>query len=187
MPDSQRYIMTMPSEIELLANLQLHSKVIQDAVLNAENYVWIATANLKDMHIKKGKGFRPILEAFNHMAEKGVTFRVIHSDMPSRFFQKTLERFPLLTSKAMELQICPRSHWKMVIVDGQFAYMGSANFTGAGLGAKGENKRNLEVGITSMNKYFVIKLQDLFDNFWIGSFCRNCGLRDKCPDPIDED
>ena len=179
--------MTIPSEIELVTNFQLHHMVIQNAVLNADNYVWIATANLKDMHIKTGTGFKPILNAFNHMAEKGITFRIIHSDMPSRLFQKTLERFPLLTSKAMELQICPRSHWKMVIVDGHFAYMGSANFTGAGLGAKSENKRNLEVGITSEDRDLVRKLRDLFDDFWIGSYCHNCGLRNKCPDPISED
>ena len=42
----------------------------------------------------------------------------------------------------MELQICPRCHWKMVIVDGRLGYTGSANFTGAGLGAK---KRLLDV------------------------------------------
>lgn len=75
----------------------------------------------------------------------------------------------------------------MVIVDGQFAYLGSANFTGAGLGAKKENTRNLELGVVSEDENLVKKLEALFDTFWIGSYCRDCGLREHCPDPIGED
>jgi phosphatidylserine/phosphatidylglycerophosphate/cardiolipin synthase-like enzyme len=75
----------------------------------------------------------------------------------------------------------------MVIVDGLFAYLGSANFTGAGLGAKSEKTRNLEVGITSKDPELVKKLIDLFDTFWMGSHCHDCALRKDCPDPIGED
>ena len=92
------------------------------------------------MHIPGRPRFKPILEIFNQMAGWGVSFRIVHSDMPSRPFRATLERFSRLYSGALELQICPRCHWKMVIVDGLFGYLGSANFTGAGLGAKSEKK-----------------------------------------------
>ena len=179
--------MPFSADIELLTGLQLHRNVIQDAVLSAEQYVWIATANLKDMHIPSSHGYRPLLETFDHMAGRGVSFRVIHSALPSKPFRATLERFNRLTSGALELQICPRSHWKMVIVDGRFAYVGSANFTGAGLGAKSGKSRNLEVGITSNDSELVRKLIDLFDTFWIGSYCHDCALRKDCPDPIGED
>ena len=174
-------------DIELLTGEELHQKAIQEGVLGAENYVWIATANLKDMHIPMARGYKPILEVFNRMAGNGVSFRIIHSKLPSQPFRETLERFPRLTSRALELQICPRCHWKIIIVDGKFAYTGSANFTGAGLGAKGENRRNLELGITSEDPRFVERLGGLFDAFWIGSYCPMCAHRTDCPDPIGED
>ncbi len=174
------------SGIELLEGARLHTRVIQEAVLMAADYVWIATANLKDMHVPlAGKRYRPILEVFDRMAQRGVTFRIVHSDLPSRSFCKTLERFPRLTGGALELQICPRSHWKMVIVDGKKAYCGSANFTGAGLGAKGERRRNLELGLFSESPQWVQKLHSLFDGFWMGGYCAECAYREKCPDPIE--
>jgi phosphatidylserine/phosphatidylglycerophosphate/cardiolipin synthase-like enzyme len=179
--------MLINPEIELLTGMELHQKVIQEAVLHAENYVWIATANLKDMHITKARGYRPILEAFNEMAGQGIRFRIIHSDLPSRPFRRTLDRFPRLIEGALELQICRRSHWKMVIVDGRFIYLGSANFTGAGLGVKGEKKRNLELGITSGDPILVSRIMDVFDAFWIGTYCLDCSFRKGCADPITTD
>ncbi|MBW1809449.1 MAG: phospholipase [Deltaproteobacteria bacterium] len=174
------------STIELLTGSALHHKVIQQGVLLAEKFVWIATANLKDMHIAMARGrYKPILEAFDEMAERGISFRIVHSDIPSKPFRNTLERFARLTGGALELQTCPRSHWKMVIVDGKLAYCGSANFTGAGLGAKSEQRRNLELGFFSDQASFVNELTGLFDSFWMGKYCRDCGRKDLCPDPIE--
>lgn len=170
--------------MELLTDLELHQRVIHEAVLKAQKYVWIATANLKDMHVLKSRGIQPVLEVFDQMAEEGVTFRIVHSDLPSRSFRQTLERFPRLTAGSLELQICPRSHWKMVIVDGLSVYFGSANFTGAGLGAKNEHKRNLELGIFSTDPKWVNRLRALFDSFWMGMYCERCAHRKRCPDPI---
>jgi len=179
--------MAISPEIDLLTGWELYRQVIQEAVMNAASYVWIATANLKDMHIPKARGYRPILEAFNDMAGHGISFRIIHSDLPSRPFRRTLDRFPMLIEGALEMQICQRSHWKMIIVDGRFVYLGSANFTGAGLGAKGELKRNLELGITSRDSALVSRLIDLFDTFWIGTYCSDCAWRKNCADPIKAD
>ena len=111
-------------------------------------------------------------------------FRIVHSALPSRPFRRTLESYPRLTGGALELQVCPRSHMKIVIVDGAFAYCGSANFTGAGLGVKSEHKRNLEVGVVSSDPAWVAELEALFDRFWIGDHCDDCRLRDECPDPV---
>jgi len=171
--------------IQLLTLEDLHEEVIQQGLLQATRTVWIATANLKDMHIPAVRRYEPILAEFDRMAADGVRFRIIHSDRPSQPFRDTLEQYPRLTSSAMELQVCPRSHWKMVIVDGRFAYLGSANFTGAGLGAKSQHRRNLELGVASRDPAFVGQLAALFDAFWIGEHCRECSYRTRCPDPID--
>jgi phosphatidylserine/phosphatidylglycerophosphate/cardiolipin synthase-like enzyme len=172
-------------DIELLKGTALHTRVIQEAVLSAQRYVWIATANLKDVQVAMARGrFQPLLAVFDRLARSGVTFRVIHSEIPSRSFRKTLERFPLLTGGSLELQICPRSHWKMVIVDGVYSYCGSANFTGAGLGAKADNRRNFELGVVTKDPSWVSTLQEWFDLFWLGSECTRCAYRKTCPDPI---
>jgi len=174
----------MEDSIQLLHNRELYTRVISQSVLSAEKFVWIATANLKDMHIEMARGYKPILEVFDESAKRGVMFRIIHSDLPSRPFRDTLEKLPRLSGQAMELQICPRSHWKMVIVDGKEAYFGSANFTGAGLGVKSEHRRNLEIGAMITDTQKVKVLMSLFDKFWMGDYCRDCAFRKKCPDPI---
>lgn len=172
------------AEVRILHGSELHEAVIEEHVLSARSTVWIATADLKDMHVKAGRRFKPILNVFDDMAARGVNFRIVHSALPSTYFRKTLEEFPRLTGEAMELQVCPRSHMKLVIVDGSFGYCGSANFTGAGLGAKSPRKRNLEVGVVSTDPGWVRQLIVLFDRFWIGEYCDECRLRDICPDPV---
>lgn len=170
--------------LEILVNEELHARVILQGVLRAERYVWIATANLKDMHVKVGRSFKPILDVFQEMANRGVSFRIIHCDLPSKKFRDTLERASVLTSGALELQICPRSHWKIAVVDGTRAYIGSANFTGAGLGPRSRGKRNMEIGIWTQERHLVQRIQSIFDEFWIGSHCIACSFRRSCPDPI---
>jgi phosphatidylserine/phosphatidylglycerophosphate/cardiolipin synthase-like enzyme len=174
----------LPAELRIVYGSELHETVIEGYVLNALSTVWIATADLKDMHVRAGRKFKPVIDVFDEMAARGVTFRIVHSGLPSRHFRRTLEEYPRLTGEAMELQVCPRSHMKLVIVDGRFGYLGSANFTGAGLGAKSPHKRNLEVGVVSEESRWVGELIRLFDRFWIGEFCDECRLRDICPDPV---
>ena len=171
-------------ETELLTGKALHDRVIVEGLLNARSHVWIATADLKDMHIKSGRRFVPILESLDDLVGRGVTFRIVHAALPSRPFRETLESYPRLTGGGLELQICPRSHWKILIVDHRFAYCGSANFTGAGLGARSERKRNLEIGVVSTDPAFIATLAEQFDAFWIGEHCDDCRLRERCPDPI---
>lgn len=170
---------------EIVSDKALHERVIVEQVLKATRTVWLATANLKDMHIARArKGYEPILSCFERMAGAGVQFRLVHSDLPSGPFRKTLESCPRLSGGSLELQLCPRSHWKFAIVDGGFAYLGSANFTGAGLGVKRQNRRNLELGVVTNDPQWVKHLETLFDAFWIGEYCADCAFQSRCPDPI---
>lgn len=169
---------------ELITGFDLHDRVILKEVLAARRTVWIATANLKDMQVAMARGFKPILEIFEQMTRSGVQFRIIHAETPSKPFRDTLERCHNLLSGGLELQICPRSHWKMVIVDSRFVYLGSANFTGAGLGAKQPRRRNMELGVITEEPSWLKYIEALFDDFWIGSYCRDCAFSDRCSDPI---
>ena len=70
------------------------------------------------------------------------------------------------------------------MIDGAWVYAGSANLTGAGLGAKGEGRRNFEVGFCSEDFEIVDRVKALFEAIWTGAECASCKLRSVCPDPI---
>jgi phosphatidylserine/phosphatidylglycerophosphate/cardiolipin synthase-like enzyme len=80
---------------------------------------------------------------------------------------------------------CPRVHLKMIAVDGAMLYLGSANFTGAGLGAKGDGRRNFEMGIMTDDDVLLDTTQARFERIWSGTECPACRLRDVCPHPLD--
>jgi phosphatidylserine/phosphatidylglycerophosphate/cardiolipin synthase-like enzyme len=86
-----------------------------------------------------------------------------------------------------EMRLCPRVHLKAVIVDGGFLYLGSANWTGAGLGAKGTGRRNFELGMVTDDALLLDDVQEIFDRIWRGAECAACKLRDVCPFPLDGD
>jgi phosphatidylserine/phosphatidylglycerophosphate/cardiolipin synthase-like enzyme len=84
----------------------------------------------------------------------------------------------------MERQLCPRIHFKHIIIDGSFAYSGSANLTGAGLGIKGENTRNFESGFVTTDQGLIKDIMNQFDDVWMGKFCKSCKRKEFCGDPI---
>ena len=69
------------SGIDLLSGADLHRAVIEEGVLEARSHVWIATADLKDMHVRRGRRFVPILDCFDDLAERGVSIRIVHASL----------------------------------------------------------------------------------------------------------
>ncbi|MFP4622343.1 MAG: phospholipase D family protein, partial [Bacteroidales bacterium] len=98
-------------------------------------------------------------------------------------FRNSFDKYPLLWDN-MERQLCPRVHFKHIIVDGQMAYTGSANLTGAGLGIKSLHTRNFESGIVTTDPELIEAIMDQFDRVWMGTYCINCKRRNVCSDPI---
>ena len=76
--------------------------------------------------------------------------------------------------------LCPRLHFKSVIVDGRFAYTGSANLTGAGMGAKSPRRRNFEAGIVTTDPGLVQQIMTPFDRLWMGEHCPACDRKTYC-------
>jgi phosphatidylserine/phosphatidylglycerophosphate/cardiolipin synthase-like enzyme len=75
-------------------------------------------------------------------------------------------------------------HLKTVIVDGALLYLGSANWTGAGLGAKGTGRRNFELGIVTDDGPMLDQIQALYEEIWSGGQCKGCKLKQECPGPL---
>jgi PLD-like domain len=150
-------------------------------VTEAVRYVWIATADIKDLYVKRGNRMVPFLSVLSHMIEQGISIRLIHAREPGPNFRKDFDRFPPLI-KALERMLCPRVRFKSVIVDGKKAYTGSANLTGAGMGAKSENRRNFESGILTDDPIVVNHIMNQFDQVWVGAHCDPCRRKQYCSD-----
>lgn len=169
---------------ELLDGDALYRTVIKDKLANAKESVWIATANVKAMMIERGGAFAPIVELFNDLAARGVELRLLHAEVPSRPFRRAFDKKRRLTAGGLALKICPRVHFKCVLVDNAWLYLGSANLTGAGLGAKHGDRRNFELGFVTEDFDTIDRVSALFDGIWRGDECRTCKLHGVCPDPI---
>jgi phosphatidylserine/phosphatidylglycerophosphate/cardiolipin synthase-like enzyme len=165
-----------------IQNEQLYDKVIEP-VARAKSFVWIGTADLKDLHVRQGGAIRSFLSILNDLAKKQVAIRLLHAREPGPNFRKSFDKHPLLWDH-MERQLCPRVHFKHIIIDGELAYSGSANLTGAGLGIKSNHTRNFESGIITTDPDLIDSIMNQFDEVWMGKHCKNCKRREFCPDPI---
>jgi phosphatidylserine/phosphatidylglycerophosphate/cardiolipin synthase-like enzyme len=174
-----------------------HYEEVMEAVLSARQSVWVATANLKDVMVedprlvpgrRRGRrgGYRSVLEVFAELADADVELRILHASMPSRAFRKSFDAQDSLVSGGLQMRMCPRVHLKTVVVDARLMYLGSANWTGAGLGVKGEGRRNFEMGILTDDDLMIDETQERFDRIWRGAECADCRLRDECEMPLDE-
>ncbi len=169
--------------IEFVKNRRIYEAVIQKLVPDAERFVWIATADIKDLHVDGNGRFRPFLGVLADLVAEGVEIRLLHAKEPGPNFRKDFDHYPGLID-GLERNICPRVHLKTVVVDGRMVYLGSANLTGAGMGAKSKDRRNFESGIVSDEPDIVSGVMEQFDEIWMGSCCDTCKRRDVCPDPI---
>ena len=194
--------MTLPTKRESIrrrANVTLivdrahYDEVVLGAIARARVSVWIGTANVKELHIEASPGTRAraqgryvsILQTFEGLVEKGVELRILHGALPSGPFRAELARRRSLAKGRLAMKRCPRVHLKLIAVDGRALYLGSANFTGAGLGAKGEGRRNFEMGILTDDDAMLDAAQERFDRIWTGKECGGCKLRSMCPRPLD--
>ncbi|HEX9619533.1 MAG TPA: phospholipase D family protein [Polyangiaceae bacterium] len=178
--------------VELVADRRHYDGVVLGAVCRAKLSVWIATANLKDVHIEAPIGtraraqgrYQSIIERFGELTRRGVEIRILHGAAPSRPYRQALAK-SRLRPPGFEMRECPRVHLKLAVVDGAYAYIGSANFTGAGIGARGDGRRNFELGVATDDDVLLDATQLRFDRIWSGRECGSCRLRARCPKPLD--
>ncbi len=174
------------SMTELIMNEAIYGRIVEEEIPAARKFLWIITADLKDMHVIRGKRSLPFLGVLAELVERGVAVRLIHAKEPGPMFRKDFDRYPaLIESDLFERALCPRVHTKAIIIDGKRAFITSANLTGAGLGAKHADKRNFEAGILTDEQKHIAPLMEWADGLFLGEYCARCRLRAVCPDPLD--
>lgn len=160
-----------------------HYKEVLSRVLSVKHSLWIGTADIKDLYVESGREKKPFLALLAQLIRKGVEVRLIHAKEPGPAFREDFDKYPVLYD-CLERVLCPRVHFKIFVFDCKEVYIGSANLTGAGIGMKGEDKRNFEAGILTDDPVIVEQAMNQFDDVWIGRFCKKCKRKDFCLDPI---
>ena len=179
------YFFQMTAAHELLFNEEIHERVVRELIPSARELIWIATADIKDMYVKRGRRFAPFLQVLAEKVEEGVQIRLLHAKEPGPRFREDFDKFPaLLHEELFERVLCPRLHSKIVVVDARAAFVGSPNLTGAGLGPKSPHRRNFEAGVLTTVPADVNRAMAHIDDIFFGNRCAACQRRNVCPDPI---
>lgn len=169
--------------IQYIADIDHYSHVIAQ-IPKVKRLLWIATADLKDLYVeKKDKSVVPLLQVLNDLVKKGVEVRLLHAKEPGQPFREDFDKYPALWG-GMERRLCPRVHMKIIVMDSEFVYIGSANLTGAGMGMKSSANRNFEAGILTDEPGFIDSAMSHFDSVWEGTHCKKCGRKEFCGDRI---
>lgn len=160
------------------------TRVVREGILEARVSLDIATADFKAMLVPTdGRGAISIVEVLRRLTQRGVEIRLLHSGVPSG---PALRELRAQLPSGLTIRRCPRLHAKTVIVDCRRMYLGSANLTGAGLGAKGENRRNFEIGVWTQSGELIDAVMAQFNALWEGRRCKKCQRRNICPVPLEE-
>jgi len=142
-----------------------------------------AASGARYPHPRGRGGSQSILDVFHDLGDRGVEVHVLHSGVPSGPFLGALKNG---VPRTLTMRRCPRVHAKAVIADGRWMYLGSANLTGAGLGAKSPRRRNFETGIWTDDVSLIDPVLDMLQTVWDGGECPSCGRKEHCPVPLEE-
>ena len=172
-------------EVELVIDEAHFVRVVREGMLKARVSLDVMTADFKAMLVpEEGRRRAPsIVEVMRNLADHGVEIRLLHASTPSDAALRELKR---ALPKGLTIRRCPRLHAKAVVIDCRVMYLGSANLTGAGLGAKADGKRNFEIGVWTTSPALIDATLEQFNALWEGHRCETCRRKETCPVPLEE-
>jgi phosphatidylserine/phosphatidylglycerophosphate/cardiolipin synthase-like enzyme len=172
-------------DVELVVDAEHFRRIVLEGICAAKVSIDIATADFKAMLVPTGGRGRAqsIVAVLRKLAVKGVEIRLLHAGVPSS--AALIELKDGLPAN-LTIRRCPRLHAKTVVIDARAMYLGSANLTGAGLGAKADGRRNFEWGVWTTGPQLIESVLDQFNALWEGQQCATCKRKDVCPVPLEE-
>ncbi|MBV8781377.1 MAG: phospholipase D family protein [Phycisphaerae bacterium] len=173
------------SDCALITNADHFHRIIREGILKARTSIDIMTADFKAMLVPEPvtKAAPSIVTHFRRLADRGVEIRLLHAGVPTSAALRELKQS---LPRGLTIRRCPRLHAKAIILDCRRMYLGSANLTGAGLGAKSDGRRNFEMGIWTESASLIDGVLEQFNELWEGHECGSCQRRDICPVPLEE-
>jgi phosphatidylserine/phosphatidylglycerophosphate/cardiolipin synthase-like enzyme len=171
---------------QLVVDMMHFHRIVREGMLGARTSLDIMTADFKAMLVPDaagGRRARSIVDVMRRLAGQGVEIRLLHAGTPSSAALRELKRE---LPAGLTIRRCPRLHVKAVVIDCRRMYLGSANLTGAGLGAKADGRRNFELGIWTESPTLIDGVLEQFNALWEGHRCGTCKRKDICPVPLEE-
>lgn len=171
--------------IKVILNDEHLGGALSSAIQSCRHRLFIATADAKNLHMPREgrRSAESIIDVLTRLSDRSVEIRLLHSGIPSG---PLLERMKEGLPENLTMRRCPRIHAKALIADGRWMYLGSANLTGAGLGAKSPLRRNFEAGICTDEQALIDTVTDMLESVWSGERCGECGRKRHCPVPLEE-
>lgn len=154
-------------------------------IRKAKRSVLISTANVKRFSIGETEAkatSESFIDILGTLANSGVNIRVLCSSPSKGFLEEMEGHEDLISNPNFSFKTCRRCHMKMVVIDGEMIYIGSANITAAGMGPRVNSRRNLEVGMVSSDSSLVEQGIDIFEESWSTKRCLTCYYKSECKD-----
>jgi phosphatidylserine/phosphatidylglycerophosphate/cardiolipin synthase-like enzyme len=120
------------------------------------------------------------LDILASLADSGVDIRIICSSPSMGFLDEMEGHEDLKNNPHFSFKTCRRCHMKMVIIDSELIYVGSANITAAGMGPRIDTRRNFEAGMISSDVNLVEQGIDIFEESWAKKRCGTCYYKHDC-------
>ncbi|MCF2144734.1 MAG: phospholipase D family protein [Candidatus Heimdallarchaeota archaeon] len=157
---------------------ELFEFVVHNGFMKAREQIWFTSAKTTDFVIPnpKTKEAKQFSQRLYDLARRGIKIRFILAprEAEKNFYQK------LKDIKNIEFKFCYNMHMKIIVVDGTWAYFGSANLTGAGLGSRTrKGKNNFEVGTITIDQKVVKAIDSQLQQIWNGNECQGCYQKQK--------
>ena len=104
---------------ELILNEQHCDAVLGRLVEEAERFLWIVTADVKDVHVEgPGRRYVPFLSILADRVHRGVEVRLIHAKEPGPAFREDFDRFLLRWgTNPTDLELASGSDGKEIVFD----------------------------------------------------------------------
>ena len=74
-------------DLQFITDREIYEQVIQAAVPSAKKFLWLATADIKDLHVHKGSRMVPFLAVLSDLISDGVAVRLLHAKEPGPLFR----------------------------------------------------------------------------------------------------
>ena len=81
--------------IKFITNEELYNQAFKP-IASATSFVWIGTADIKDLHVHHKGAVQSFLFVLDSLAKKKVVIRLLHAKEPGVNFKKSFDKYPLL-------------------------------------------------------------------------------------------
>jgi len=157
--------------IQFLTQNELHFNVIIKLMSEASSTINIATSHARNFKVNLGlKDSLFLVDYLKYYSRKGVQIRILVT--PNTMKSKLVTG--ILNTNNIDIKACARNHMKIIVIDSEKAYVGTANLTSAGLGCRSENVRNFELGFITESHSIVQSLIKIFNDVWHAEYCTSC-------------